>query len=350
MDIEENVSLASYNTFLVGGLAEQFVVVKNSDELFALLASNTKQPVWVICYGSNCLISDKGLPGLVICTRGGSMNFQDNEVVVDAGVWWDDVVKACVDRKLWGVELMSEIPGGVGGATYINITAYGQSIGPLIKWVEVWNPKTKQKERILRENLVWSYKTSIFQKPEYMDFVILQVCLSLSTEMTNQLQYQKALDVAEELNLNPEDLDDRRKIITEARKRSGSIWRANDQDSARTAGSFFRNPIVNEEQVNKIIATDESGKTTNQIRLMNKVHGGDSRRVSAAHVMLASGFNRGQTWGKVKLNDKNLLKVEALEGATAKEIYDVSRMIQTKCLDMLGINLEFEVRILGDFS
>ena len=83
---------------------------------------------------------------------------------------------------------------------------------------------------------------------------------------------------------------------------------------------------------------------------MNQVHGGDEQRVSAAHVMLASGFSRGQQWGNVKLNDQNLLKIEALNGATAQEIYDVALHVQTTCKEKLGISLETEARILGDFS
>ena len=98
-----------------------------------------------------------------------------------------------------------------------------------------------------------------------------------------------------------------------------------------------------------VMKYDESGKTKAELKKMNQVHGGDQRRVSAAHVMLAAGFKRGQTWGKVKLNDQNLLKIEALPGASAQDIFDVVRLIQTEVKKKLDINLEPEARILGVF-
>jgi UDP-N-acetylmuramate dehydrogenase len=167
--------------------------------------------------------------------------------------------------------------------------------------------------------------------------------------MTTELSYQKAIDVATEKKLDPANLQDRRRIIIEARKRAGSLWHPKT-DESRTAGSFFRNPFVNKEQLEKLLTFEEHGVSPEQIKKMNQVHGGDSTRVSAAHVLLAAGFSRGQSWGSVKLNDHNLLKVEALEGATAQNVYDVIREIQRTVRDSLHIKLEPEVRMLGDFS
>lgn len=83
---------------------------------------------------------------------------------------------------------------------------------------------------------------------------------------------------------------------------------------------------------------------------MNQVHGGTTKRVSAAHVMLAAGFARGQQWGNVKLNDKNLLKIEALEGANSSEVYKVAQDIIATCQSKLGITLQPEAEFLGNFD
>jgi UDP-N-acetylmuramate dehydrogenase len=345
--IKEQINLAKYTSFGVGGNAENFVITKSARECLDLLENNKIFPVWVIGYGSNVLISDAGLQGLVICLRGGETIFKDNELYVDAGVWWDDIVNASIEKNLWGIELLSKIPGSLGGALFINIAAYGQSIGKVVKWVDVWNITTQKLIRLTSKELVWEYKDSVFQKNKY---VIIRACLLLSHKKTDELTYQKALDVAEELKLDSNKLEDRRKIIIESRIRAGSIWDPEDSETSNTVGSFFKNPEVSPEQTEEIIKYDESGKTSLEIRNMNKVHGGTANRVSAAHVMLASGFKRGQTWGNVKLNDQNLLKIEALPGATAQEIYSIVIEIQKTCIDKLGIMLMPEAQILGKFE
>lgn len=350
MNLKKNVPLAPYTSFGLGGNAQNFVAVHSTDELLEVLKDSQVKPIWLIGYGSNTLISDEGLEGLVICLRGGKIDIDDRCITVDAGVWWDDVVKTAIDHGLWGSEMMSEIPGSVGAALYINITAYGQSIGPLVRWIDIWDTESSSIERLTKDQLSWDYKKSVFQLPERKSLVILRACLELSHEVTNELIYQKALDVAKELELNPGDLVDRRKIITEARRRAGSLWAPDQKNSAKTVGSFFRNPVVSQELAERIMSFDESGKTHEEIKRMNKVHGGDQKRVSAAHVMLAAGFKRGQEWGKVKLNDQNLLKIEAMSGATAQEVYDVAMNIQAVCEEKLGVTLQPEAKILGNFQ
>ena len=350
MSITQNVPLAPYTSFNVGGPAEHFALVTNTEELLSVIQPGDLSPIWLLGYGSNTLISDQGLPGLTIVMRGGRVDRKDNLIIADAGVWWDTIVQTAQKEHLWGIELMSEVPGSFGAAIFINITAYGQSLGPLLEWVEVWDPAQQQVRTLTQQDFQWDYKTSIFQREENRQLIILRGALRLSKTITDQLQYQKALDVASELDLNPNDLQSRREIIIEARKRAGSLWSPETRDAAKTVGSFFRNPLVSEEQAEYVMHFDESGKTRDEILRMNTVHGGNRKRVSAAHVMLAAGFTRGQTWNHVKLNDQNLLKIEALEGATAQELYDVAKEIQATCQEKLNIQLKPEARILGTFA
>lgn len=351
MNLQQNIPLAPYTSFGVGGKAEHFAVVSNTKDLLeALKCTLPETQLWLLGYGSNSLISDHGLSGMVLCIRGGSIVRTGNTIIADAGAWWDDVVLESVNNNLWGIELLSEVPGSVGAALFINIAAYGQSIGTSVLWVEVWDRNKSQVIRLGEKDLHWGYKESIFQKSENKHLIIVRAAFTLSKQQNTELSYQKALDVATELHLNPQKLSDRRIIITEARNRAGSLWRPQDTTINNTVGSFFRNPIVSEEQADLIIQNDETGKSKEAIKKMNKVHGGVETRVSAAHVMLAAGFSRGQTWGKVKLNDQNLLKIEALPGATAQEIFDVAMHIQSVCEQKLTIRLEPEARILGSFD
>jgi len=107
---------------------------------------------------------------------------------------------------------------------------------------------------------------------------------------------------------------------------------------------------VSKELAEYIIGFDETGKTKAEVRKMNQVHGGDTKRVSAAHVMLAAGFKRSQSWGAVKLNNHNLIKHEAVAGDRAQDIYDVKRHIEKTVYDKLGVQLTPEASILGSFQ
>ncbi len=349
--LQKNVPLADYTSFGIGGTAEYFAEINDTQTLINVLSEHADiQPVWLLGYGSNTLISDKGLPGMTFVIKGGALTVDGTTVIADAGVWWDDVVQAAIKNNLWGCELMSEIPGSVGAATFINITAYGQSVGPIVKWVDVWDPDSSTVKRMTGDQFIWDYKTSVFQQPEHADLIILRVCFALSDTPTQDIEYQKALDVAQELGISPDTLAGRRRIITEARSRAGSLWKPDSGQVAKTVGSFFRNPMVDQATAERIIQHDETGKTKEEVRKMNAVHGGDSKRVSAAHVMLAAGFSRGQQWGCVKFNDQNVLKIEALDHALAQEVYDVAMHVQAVVKQTFDIHLEPEARILGDFD
>lgn len=347
--IQTNVALAPYTSFGVGGNAEKFANPQSADELITLLKEHRSEQISLLGYGSNALISDEGVPGLTILLRSSHIEVNGDEIIADSGVWWDDVVTTAIKNDLWGIELLSKVPGSLGAALYINIAAYGQTIGPRVKWIDVWDSDTHEVRRLEASALTWSYKQSVFQQPEMKKLLIVRACLHLSRQKTDELTYQKALDIAEEKHLNPDDLVERRDIVIEARRRAGSLWHPSDT-SARTAGSFFRNPLVTAEQADAIIAHDESGLAADVIRKMNQAHGGDALRVSAAHVMLAAGFQRGQMLhDHVRLHEKNLLKLETLPGAKAREVYEAMRHIQKQVNDTLGIDLEPEVKLLGEF-
>lgn len=348
--IQTQVPLAPLTSFQVGGVAEQYLEAPNTQSLLETLAALEPTPKWILGYGSNALVSDQGLSELVLSLRGGDIQIHNNQLVVDAGVWWDDVVNHAASHHLWGIELLSGVPGNVGAAIFINIAAYGQSLGPLLDWVEAWDPQTRLVKRFTRDDFHWDYKQSIFQQPEHRALIIVRAALALSQTQTAPLVYQKAVNVAKEIGADPKSLSGLRQIILEARQRAGSLWQPGQQD-ARTVGSFFRNPVVPEALAERILNHEETDDITPaQLKKINQVHGGNPQRVSAALVMLAADFSRGQQWGQVKLNDQNLLKIEALPGATAQAIYNVARHIQTVCDKKLGIELKAEACMLGTFD
>lgn len=349
MQTLSNAELAPYTSLRLGGPAERLVIVSSYNETVDQLSKQPDDQLWMLGYGSNVLISDKGLPGTTLMWHGGAIMTQGgHHLVVDAGVWWDDAVKTAIEHGLWGLELMSEIPSSVGGAIHGNIAAYGQQVSDTLEWIEVYNRRTKSIERLDRSQIELTYRSSSLQKEPWR--VVLRACFKLRVEPLHELRYDAALAIADELRLDHKTLEHCRDIIIETRRRAGSIYHPHDPVPERTAGSFFKNPLVSIDQAKALAGFDETGKTLERILNQSKIHGGNAQRASAAHVLLAAGFNRGQQWGNVRLHPSHVLKVQALDGATAHELYTVIQLIVKTVKGKLDIDLKPEVRFLGDFS
>lgn len=347
MQTVTNTSLAPYTSLKVGGMAETLVLCGTYDEVLDTLTRSDHAETRLLGFGSNSLISDAGLPGTTIIWRGGTIAHTDNVVIADAGAWWDDVVTHAIAEGLWGLELMSEIPSSVGGAVFGNIAAYGQQVSDTLLWVDIFNHTSGTVERREKSQINFAYRESSLQsEPES---IILRAAFQLSRTPLHTLRYQSALSVASEYGYDTKTLDGLRMIVIETRRRAGSIYHPDDPGAERTAGSFFKNPLVTLEQAKVLAAFDESGKTLERVLDQNNIHGGSTQRASAAHVLLAAGFNRGQHWDRVRLHPQHVLKIETLSGATAEEVYTVAQEIITTVQDKLDITLIPEVRFLGKF-
>lgn len=350
MKIDHDIALAPLSSLGVGGSAETLITVENLSELPEILEEYQHTKLWFLGYGTNSLISDKGLHGTTLLMRSQTITYVDGLLMADAGVWWDDLVIAAINRDLWGLELMSAIPGGVGAAVVGNIAAYGQAIANTLAWIECLDTASGETQRIAGDQLAFDYRYSRLQEQEYTHLLITKAAFTLSKWPTTEMTYQTAIDIASEKHLDIRSLQGRRDTILAARHAARSLWDYRDEShDSRTAGSFFRNPLVSAEQAQKLISFDETGRTAEQISRMNQIHGGSSFRVSSAHVLLAAGFHRGQQWGFVRLHPDHILKLEALDGATAKDIYDVVQHIVSTVKTTLDIDIHPEVRILGDF-
>ncbi len=348
MNTIPNLSLANYTSFRCGGAAETAVffdtINSNSKTITAL-----SKPLHVLGFGSNSLVSDAGLPGTTLILRTGSIERHENVLVADAGVWWDDLVTYAIDRSLWGLEFTSAIPGSVGAAVVGNIAAYGMAVSDTLAWVDVFDTTSGSTERLAADALDLEYRMSR-RLQHHRELIVMRAAFALSDRPTKDLEYESAATIAREKSYDLSTLQGRRQTIIDARARAGSLWDYRDDCAARTAGSFFRNPLVDAETAERIMDFDETGKSHELLRTMNQLHGGSSRRVSAALVLLAAGFSRGQTWGDVRLHPSNLLKIENIGHASAQEIYTVAQEIILTVKKRLDIDIEPEVRFLGSFA
>lgn len=348
MKILHDVPLNKWTSFATGGLAERMLVIEDTREVLDALFHADK-PLWFLGSGANVLISDHGLDGTVVHLDTHEIVVEEDLLIADAGVDWDTLVQKSITLKKWGLERMSGIPGDVGAAVVGNIAAYGQAVSDTLQWVEVVDTSSSKPtiEKLEAKKLGLKYRFSDFQTRKLRSMLIVRAAFKLEDE-PRELTYASATKVADELKLNPDDLIQRRKIILEARRRIGSLQIGKDAKT-KTAGSFFRNPEINPKQAEKIMAYEERGINYEAIKKQNQVHGGSVTRVSAAHVLLAAGFKRGQSWGDVRLHPDHILKIENTGHATSQDIYDVAQEIIQTVKEDLGIKLEPEVRFLGKF-
>ena len=340
--------LAPLTSFKSGGSAEEAIIVPDV-YAFERAVEIYGQPDWILGYGSNTLVSDAGLPGRTFIIKGGGISQEGQLIIADAGVWWDDLVQYAIDKSFWGLECTSQIPGGVGAAVVGNIAAYGQAVSDTLVWAEIYDVDSKTTKKYTNEVLGFVYRASTVLQ-EARKLVVLRAAFELSPTQTKPLEYESALAQARTHNYDTATLSGVRDTIIKAREAAGSLWDYRDEAAAKTAGSFFRNPLVSTDKAEKIMSYDETGTSLALLKKMNTVHGGESSRVSAAHVLLAAGFERGQTWGQVRLHPQHVLKIENVGAATSQEIYDVAQLIITRVKTRLDVDIQPEIRFLGEFS
>ena len=171
--------LEKHTTFRAGGPAELFVHVQNGEACGKLLclARQLEVPVHILGKGSNLLVSDEGVEGLVLHMDAKQNNFRrnGNEITAWAG---DNLSALCMyawEQQLSGLEFAYGIPGSVGGAVYMNAGAYGGEVKDCLKWVRYLDENLQEKV-LSAEKLDLSYRHSMFCGK---DCVILEACFEL---------------------------------------------------------------------------------------------------------------------------------------------------------------------------
>ncbi|MEZ4200759.1 MAG: FAD-binding protein [Candidatus Paceibacterota bacterium] len=197
--VERDVPLAPLTTLKVGGKAAHFVVVRDLDSLREALAYATEQmlPVITLGGGSNVLIADRGLSGLVIKNEitGIDVKVVGETVHVRAGAGeeLDAVIKQLTEAGYWGLENLSGIPGTVGGAVVQNANAYGVTIGDIVSAVETVCLSDGTQQNFTQRECAFEYRNSRFKAPNgHGQYLITHVNLELSTTPVTALSYQSA--------------------------------------------------------------------------------------------------------------------------------------------------------------
>ena len=279
--------MSGNTTFKVGGKADLMVYPRDAEELGALMdiLKNEGLPFLMLGSGSNLLVSDEGLRGVVISLRDGFKNIEKvGEVTIDcgAGVSLAALVDFAAGHGLSGIEFLSGIPGTLGGAVWMNAGAFGSEMKDVIDSVSLADSDGDLKN-IGINDLPFSYR-KLDLDPQW----IVTGC-SLVLKKGDEL------------------------IIRE-KIRSYAMKRAESQPlGSATAGSVFKNP-----------PGEYAGR------------------------LIQDAGMKGAQVGKAVVSEKHANFIENTGGASASDIFELMKKVAAKVFEMSGIRLEPEVRIVGE--
>lgn len=287
---EENIclheSMASHTTFRIGGLADCFVQLENTEQLIKVqkYLSQVGMPFFILGNGSNLLVSDAGFRGVIlqIGPKMSKVTVEGNVIVAQAGASMAQIARTAMEHELAGMEFASGIPGTIGGGVVMNAGAYGGELSQIVTQVNVVNSEGEIME-LDNETMEFGYRTSTIRNNP---FTVTEVILRLEKGDRQQIRERM------------EELAARR--------------REKQPLEYPSAGSTFKRPAG----------------------------------YYAGQLIMEAGL-RGFQCGGAKVSDKHCGFVINTGNATAEDVRTLIREIQTRVKDQFNVNLETEVLFLG---
>jgi UDP-N-acetylmuramate dehydrogenase len=158
--------MAAHTSFRIGGPADLYVLPADAEEAAGVLRACVREttPVFILGGGTNILVSDRGIRGVVLDLSGlTGTRADDTLVVAQGGTPVSDVAEFALSRGLSGMEFAYSLPGSVGGAVWMNARCYGSEVGEVLEHVDYLDRDLQPRRyRVKRED--WSYKHSPFQE------------------------------------------------------------------------------------------------------------------------------------------------------------------------------------------
>ena len=324
MQIQEHVRLDERTTLGVGGPARWFARVEHEGDLAPALrfASAQGLEVRILGGGSNLVVSDRGVDGLVLAIAIAGVSFEDDgrNVMVRAGAGepWDAFVERTISRGLSGLECLSGIPGLVGSTPIQNVGAYGQEVGDTLALVRAFDRHLEKFVTLRREELGLAYRHSRFKANDRDRFVVTEVTFTLRRAAPAPPRYAELARALATLERAPALEDVRRAVLTLRRGKS-LLWDPSDENG-RSCGSFFVNPVVSFEHARALEARYGDA--------MPRYPQSDGVKLSAAWLIERSGLTKGTREGNVGLSSRHALAVVCHAGATASDVQAFAERVQ----------------------
>ena len=336
MQVHENYPLQKFNTFSIAAKAKYFSTFSSAEELQELLHEKPSERKLILGGGSNILFTSD-FDGFVLKNEIPDINVvnEDEEyifITAGAGVSWHSFVTFCVNNNFGGVENLSLIPGNVGASPMQNIGAYGVEIKDVFHELEAFHLGEKSIEKFNGQECSFGYRDSIFKNKFKDKFAILNVTYRLKKNPDFNISYgaiAQELDKMEVENINIKAVSDA--VI--------SIRTSKLPDPALigNAGSFFKNPIINQ---TKFAALKNSlGDTFPFYQNDN-----DTFKIPAGWLIEQCGW-KGYRKGDAGCYERQALVLVNYGNATGNEIYDLSEEIKISVKEKFDVDLEREVNI-----
>ncbi len=336
MQIQENIALAPYTTFKLGGPARYFSIAKTTADIEeALRFSQEKHaPVFVLGGGSNVLIADQGYEGMVLKVELGDISAHREEdiyiVTAGAGASWDEVVSRAVHEGAWGIENLSGVPGTVGGAVVQNIGAYGAALSQVLQSVEVFDRTEGKVKTLSVDECRFGYRGSIFKEEEGR-YIVLSATLALSLSPKPNVSYK---DLQGRFDDSSIDIQAIRSAILDIRK-----GKFPDLSVEGTAGSFFKNPIMSQAEA----ALLQQKYPEMPIFHMPET---DGVKVPLAWLLDNALHLKGFEINGARVFEKQALVIAAARGTSSNDVKNLAEFVEKKVFDELKIKIEAEVKII----
>lgn len=324
--------LSSANTLGLPCRAERFAAPATIGPLRRLLglAAGQGWPLTVLGGGSNLILPER-LPGLVLqpSLRYWWLERRDRTVLVHvgAGVEWHTLVMALAGRGLWGTENLALIPGCCGAAPIQNIGAYGVELCEVLEAVQVLFVDDGRLAVLTPRECAFGYRDSIFKRELEGSVVITGLTLRLSRVASPRLAYG---DLAQRVGERPSPLEVARAVCAIRREKLP------DPADLGNAGSFFKNPIVERERADDMLASWPD---------MPHFELADGRVKLAAGWLIDRCGLKGWRSGHFGVHDRQALVLVHFGGGSAAELLafagDVVEQVQAR----FGVVLEREPRL-----
>ncbi|WP_158750045.1 UDP-N-acetylmuramate dehydrogenase [Acidobacterium sp. S8] len=336
MQFLEQIPLASYTTFGIGGPARWFAEAQTEDDLIEAIgfARERDIPLFILGGGSNLLVSDTGFPGLVIRIALKGIDQNASQFSVAAGEDWDKFVSFAVDQNYGGIECLAGIPGSVGGTPVQNVGAYGQEVAQTVHSVRVLDLQTMRFLELSAAECGFAYRRSIFNNSQRGRYIVTRVTYEFKKDAVAVVSYADLKRYFQDKSAVP-TLSEVSSAVRQIRQQKGMYIVPGDPD-CRSAGSFFKNPVISRTHFAQIAANFDG------FQVPNYPAENDQVKLPAAWLLDQAGFHKGFALGRAGISSKHTLALINRGGACAADIAALRDAIVAKVVEKFAIQLEPE--------
>jgi len=320
--LKENISLARFSNYKIGGPARFFFEPKNEDEVrWALNEARAKKlPVFILGGGTNILIDDRGVKGLVLRLDIRTLEANSTMITVGAGVPMADILKFSIKKSLSGLEWAGGLPGTVGGAVRGNAGCFGGEIKDSVVSVRSLDMRTAKLIERSAKQCAFGYRASVFKKKNGRE-IILDAMLHLKKGNGKKI----AASIKEKI-------DYRKKNHPLNYPNIGSIFKNVPLSAVHKYGSAGYKTALSEKSLT-FRGSTFSVKTD------------PSPVISAAKLISESGL-RGVRYGGAMFSEKHPNFIVNVKSAKSSDIKKLIALAKVRVRRRFGIILVEEVQIL----